>query len=125
MVALRRETGEGPLVEAIGPEGFRVGTRRVPGGLMMTPDEARDWSPPAVDALGEGDFAWLLAMAPLPEFILLGTGAALVRPLPLLVRAIEARGTGLEVMDSRAAARAWGLLRAEGRHVGAALYPLG
>jgi uncharacterized protein len=125
MVALRRETGEGPTVDAIGPGGFRVGNRRVPGGLLLTPEEARDWAPPAVDALTADDFAWLLAMAPPPEFILLGTGATLVRPQPALVQAIEAQGSGLEVMDSRAAARAWGLLRAEARHVGAALYPAG
>jgi uncharacterized protein len=28
-------------------------------------------------------------------------------------------------MDSRAAARAWGVLRGEGRRIAAALYPLG
>jgi uncharacterized protein len=38
---------------------------------------------------------------------------------------MEARGLGVEAMDSRAAARAWGVLRAEGRWIVAALLPLG
>ena len=59
-----------------------------------------------------------------PEFILIGTGATLVRPPAALVRALEAQGIGVEPMDSRAAARAWGVLRAERRTIAAALYPL-
>ena len=41
-----------------------------------------------------------------------------------LVDALEARGIGLEAMDSRAAARTWGMLRGEGRRIAAALMPL-
>ena len=40
------------------------------------------------------------------------------------VRELEGRGIGVEVMDSRAAARAWGVLRAEERWIVAALMPL-
>ena len=46
------------------------------------------------------------------------------RPPAALARALETRGIGMEPMDSRAAARAWGVLRGEGRVIGAALYPL-
>ena len=42
-----------------------------------------------------------------------------------MIREIEARGIGVEVMDSRAAARTWGLLRGEERWIVAALMPLG
>ena len=82
------------------------------------------WAPPPIDALGVPDLASLLALDPPPEFLLLGTGAALVRPTSAFTRAIEARGFGIEAMDSRAAARAWGVLRGEGRRIAAALYPL-
>ena len=59
-----------------------------------------------------------------PEFILIGTGAGLTRPPVALVRALEDAGIGVEAMDSRAAARAWGVLRAEERWIVAALLPL-
>ncbi|PZU10713.1 Mth938-like domain-containing protein [Sphingomonas sp.] len=114
----------GPLVAAMGPAGFRVADRIVPGGLILTPDDARDWPARTIDALTEADFAILLAMDPLPEFVLLGTGASLRRPAPALAAALEARGLHLEPMDSRAAARTWGLLRSEGRAIAAALLPI-
>ena len=65
-----------------------------------------------------------MALTPPPEFILLGTGATLRRPAPATSAALQAKGIGLEVMDSRAAARAWGVLRGEGRWIAAALMPL-
>ena len=67
------------------------------------------------------DFAPLLSLDPQPEFLLLGTGPTLRRPPPALEAALP---FGIEVMDSRAAARAWGVLRAELRWIAAALYPL-
>jgi uncharacterized protein len=88
----------------------------------MTVEEAQAWAPPALDALTVDDLAAILA--PTPEFVLIGTGATLARPPLALVRALEERGIGVEAMDSRAAARAWGVLRGEGRGIGAALYPL-
>jgi uncharacterized protein len=66
----------------------------------------------------------LLGLAPRPEFLLLGTGKTLVRPPRALAEALGARGIGIEAMDSRAAARAWGVLRAELRWIAGALYPL-
>ena len=66
----------------------------------------------------------MLALEPRPEFILLGTGPAIRFPARALIRALEARGVGVEVMDSRAAARTWSLLRAEERWIAAALMPL-
>ena len=68
--------------------------------------------------------ASVLALSPKPEFLLLGTGATLEHPPRAFVAALEARGMGVEVMDSRVAARAWGVLRAEERQIVAALLPL-
>lgn len=114
----------GPLVAAVGPNGFRVGDRMVAGGLILTADDAVDWAAASLDALAIEDFAFLLALDPLPEFVLLGTGASLRRPAPALTAALDARGLFLEPMDSRAAARTWGVLRAEGRAIAAALLPI-
>ncbi len=114
---------EGPVISGIVGRGFRVDDG-VYEGLLISPSRADAWSPPSIDALGADDVAPLLAEASLPEFILLGTGSRLVRPPQSFIAALEAKGVGVEVMDSRAAARAWGVLRAELRAIAGALYPL-
>ncbi|ETI64776.1 hypothetical protein C100_05880 [Sphingobium sp. C100] len=92
---------------------------------MLNPTRALAWSDaPAVDALTVTALGDLLDLDPAPEFLLLGTGTGLRQPPRAMVRALEARGIGVEAMDSRAAARAWGVLRAEERWIVAALLPL-
>ena len=92
---------------------------------MLSPVRALAWDDaPAPDALTVASLADLLALEPRPEFLLLGTGAGLHQPPRSFVREVEALGIGVEVMDSRAAARAWGVLRAEERWIVAALLPL-
>lgn len=119
---MEREAGiAGPLVTGFGPAGFRVGEASFPA-LLLTVAMALPWSPPPLDAVSATDLAVLVEAA--PEFVLLGTGATLNRPPTALTRALEAQGIGIEPMDSRAAARAWGILRSEGRRIAAALYPL-
>lgn len=115
----------GPIVTGfVAGGGFRVQDVVYDGGLWLDPVTAREWQAPAsVSDLDVTAFDALLAVEPVPEFLLLGTGAALVQPPRGLVRALEARGIGLEAMDSRAAARAWGVLRQEGRWIVAALMP--
>lgn len=119
----RDRAGEGPLISGIVGRGFRV-DEGVYEGLAITPKRADGWSPPPIETLTIEALAPLLALDPLPEFIILGTGSRMIRPPLALVRALDARAIGIEPMDSRAAARAWGVLRAELRWVAAALYPL-
>jgi len=121
---LERRGAEGPVIAGFSGRGFRIDDQ-VYNGLLITPERADGWTPPSIAALGIADLEPLLALDPLPEFLLLGTGATLVRPAPALTAALAARGIGIDVMDSRAAARAWGVLRAEQRWIAAALYPLG
>ena len=118
-----RSDALGPIVSGFSGGGFRVDDN-VYHALLLTPARADGWEPPALATLSIDDLAPILGLDPAPEFILLGTGAALVRPAPALINAIEARGIGVEAMDSRAAARAWAVLRGEGRWITAALYPL-
>ncbi|AOH83748.1 hypothetical protein AWL63_06965 [Sphingomonas panacis] len=120
----KEQNSDGPIVSAFSLGGFKVddGVYRA---LLLTPERADGWEPPALDALTVEALAPLLALDPKPEFLLLGTGATLVRPSPAFTRAVEALGYGIEAMDSRAAARAWAVLRGEGRWIAAALYPLG
>ena len=113
--------GPGPIVQGFAGTGFRVDGVAYPA-LLLTAGSAQAWTPPPLARLSEADLGALLAAD--PEFVILGTGAALVRPPKALRNAFAARRLGLEAMDSRAAARAWGLLRGEGRRIAAALYSL-
>lgn len=111
----------GPIVQGFADGGFAV-DGSIYRGLMLTPERADEWDPPALPDLWIGELEPLLAIA--PEFLILGTGPAMAFPPRPLVRALEARGVGIEAMDSRAAARTWGVLRAEERWIAAAIMPL-
>ena len=99
-------------------------TARSYEGVLLTPGAAAAWDAPALADLAEGHVAPLLALEPPPEFLLLGTGARHGLPAARLRRRAGGAGIGVEAMDSRAAARTWGLLRGEGRWIAAALMPL-
>ncbi len=111
----RNDRAPGPAVTGFAGSLIKIDGIARARGVILTPDVVFDW---------DGDDLERALIDPLPEFILLGTGAALVRPAPAFVVAYEARGVGIEAMDTRAAARAWGVLRAEGRWISAALQPL-
>ncbi len=119
----RDPAAEGPVVTGFSGGGFVV-EEGVYRALLLTPVSAGEWSPPALAELAPADLEPLLALDPPPEFLLLGTGARLTHPPRALRETLEALGIGLEVMDSRAAARTWGLLRGEERWIAAALMPL-
>jgi uncharacterized protein len=118
-----RARSDGPVVSGLSAQGFRV-DENVYRALLLTPQRAEAWEPPVLAALDEAALAPALSLDPQPEFILLGTGATLVRPPQSLVAALTARGIGVEAMDSRAAARAWGMLLNEGRWIAGAFYPI-
>src|ERR1700710_1786590 len=98
----------GPRVQGFSGRGFVVGAR-VYDGLLLTPEAALDWNPPALADLDPAHVEAVLALA--PEFLLLGTGAFMAFPPRAFTAALEEKGIGVEAMDSRAAARTWGLLR--------------
>jgi uncharacterized protein len=114
----RSPRAAGPVVTGFAGAGFKIDGQASPGGVLLAPEWWRAWD----GELNETALEPLFALA--PEFILIGTGAHLVRPSRGLIAALEARGIGVEPMDSRAAARAWGVLRAEDRWIGAALVAL-
>ena len=113
----------GPVVRGFVGRGFSI-EGGVYEGVLLTPVRADQWAAPALAQLRLADLEPLLALEPAPEFLLLGTGSAFAFAPPALVRALEERGIGVETMDSRAAARTWGMLRGEDRWIAAALMPL-
>ena len=119
----RDPAARGPVVKGFSGGGFVV-DGGVYSGLLLTPESARDWNPPLLAELGIEDLEALLGLSPQPEFLILGTGAAMALPPRALVRALDERSIGIEAMDSRAAARTWGMLRGEERWIAAAIMPL-
>ena len=119
----REAPASGPVVRGYAAGGFNVDGRSY-RALLLTPERASAWDAPELSDLTVESVGELLALQPAPEFLLLGTGPTMAFPPRALVRALEARGIGVEAMDSRAAARTWGVLRAEERWIVAAIMPL-
>lgn len=115
-------SGDGPVIQGYDRGGFRVSGVRYEGGVFVTPTRAQPWPVASLDTLTPADFD-LIGDEPV-EVVLLGTGATLRRPARALLDALRERGLAIELMDSKAAARTYGVLVGEGRLVAAALLPL-
>jgi uncharacterized protein len=116
------ERAPGPIVQGFTARGFSV-DGRVFESVLLTPERAEEWTPPPIAELALEHIQAILPADRPPEFLILGTGRTMAFPPRALIRALEEQGIGLEAMDSRAAARTWGMLRGEGRWIAAALMP--
>lgn len=119
----RNPDAYGPIIRGFAGTLFRIDGGAV-ASVLLTPERALPWTPPALEKLEAAHVAPLLDLVPPPEFLLLGTGPVTAKPPRAFIAALEDMDIGVEAMDSRAAARAWGLLRGEGRWIVAALMPL-
>ena len=119
----RNRPATGPLIQGFSGGGFLVDGQTYQA-VLLTPQRATAWEPPPLADLAILDVEPVLGLEPAPEFLILGTGPSMAFAPRGLAAALEARGIGLETMDSRAAARTWGLLRGEERWIAAALMPL-
>ena len=125
MVELRKDVEfTGPVVTGFTAQGYKIGDQRFEQGLLISPEQVLDWSGSSLDQLNLGEILSRLNLSPVPEFLLLGSGASMQQPPASFRREVEAAGIGLEVMDSRAAARTWGVLRAEERWIVGAFLPI-
>lgn len=115
-----QEGGVGPVVRGFRGTAYLVGEMVFECGLILTPEAALAFD----GELTLNAISPALTLDPPPEFVLLGTGPTLVHPDPDFTASLLERGVGLEAMDSRAAARAWRLLRDEGRWISAVLLGL-
>lgn len=108
-------------IRSVSEQQIRIGDRVYECTIAMTPQSVvDDWPDKAVADLVEDDFSTLVDET--TEVLILGTGRANVFPPRELIFAMARRGIGLEVMDSKAAARTFNVLAAEGRPVAAVLY---
>lgn len=126
MVELRKDVDfVGPIITGFTPTGFKSGDQRFDQGLLISPEQAVSWSVASDQDLDITKLLEALALSPAPEFLLFGSGPQMKQPPASFRRQVEAQGMGIEVMDSRAAARTWGILRAEERWIIGAFLPLG
>lgn len=105
-------------VEGYCDGGFVVADTLWRDGVLVTPGEAFTFV-----GLDLEQFDPLLRLDPQIEVLLIGTGATMQRPPADLIAAFSKRGLASEFMSSRAAARTYNVLIAEGRLVAAALLP--
>ncbi|CAO1651699.1 MTH938/NDUFAF3 family protein [Parasphingorhabdus sp. NYA22] len=125
MVELRKDVEfTGPVITGFTASGFKSGDQRFEQGLLISPEQAVGWPGSALDRLNLAEILSTLNLSPKAEFLLLGSGPSMLQPPAAFRREVEAAGMGLEVMDSRAAARTWGVLRAEERWIIGAFLPL-
>jgi uncharacterized protein len=89
--------------------------------IAVTTDKVlENWTDKPVANLVLEDFEDLLADS--PAIVVLGTGSSNIFAPRELVFAFARQSVGLEVMDTRAAARTFNVLAGEGRAVAAVLY---
>ena len=97
-----------------------VNNKKYENSMITMPDKIiADWQASTVEKLTEEHFKLLIPYE--PEIILLGTGATLRFPSPLVTKDLLESKIGVEVMDTNAACRTYNILMAEGRNVAAAL----
>jgi len=114
----------GPVITGFTSQGYKIGDQRFDQGVLISPEQALGWTAAKLDKLDLAEIMASLNLSPSPEFLLLGSGPSMLQPPAAFRREVEAAGMGLEVMDSRAAARTWGVLRAEERWIIGAFLPL-
>ncbi len=108
------------VIRSYGPGQVVVNQQTYTRTLVVMPNEIlTDWPPDCFDTLRAEHFAALTQYA--FDVLLLGTGKRLRFPERSLLSPIEARGIGVEVMDTGAACRTYDLLLAEQRSVAAVL----
>ncbi|HEC13602.1 MAG TPA: hypothetical protein ENI80_10230 [Acidiferrobacteraceae bacterium] len=115
------ETGRGNRIRRYAPGQITINDQVVTRSTVVLTDRTyTDWPPASMENLEAAHFAVIADMG--PEVLLLGTGATLHFPQPVLTAVLMERGIGLEVMDTPAACRTFNILMEDGRNVAAALF---
>ena len=107
------------LFSGYGAGYIAVNNMRYDKSVVVSQQGVAEWRVRGFEALVAGDFGFIAELK--PEIVIFGTGTTQRFPPPELARALAAAGSGLEVMDSRAACRTYNILVAEGRKVVAAI----
>ncbi|MDV7144936.1 Mth938-like domain-containing protein [Tropicimonas sp. TH_r6] len=107
----------GTPFDSYGPGFFRLDGKIYEGNLVLSPVGLKPWG-------GLEDSETILSIGTDIDFVLLGTGEAML-PVPARLRAaLEGAGIGVEPMATATACRTFNVLLGEGRRVGAAVLAL-
>lgn len=99
-----------------GPGYVSVNGTRYESSIMVCGHHIEsDWAPGGFEHLDAAQFERLANLD--AEIVLFGSGERQRFPQPALLKALISKGTGLEVMDTKAACRTYNILVAEGRRV--------
>jgi uncharacterized protein len=115
------QAGDANLVRGWEGGALRVNDRLVPGTVLVSADHLSVVAVDDVAAIDEGSLAAAVDLQ--PEVLLVGTGSRQQFLPARIVASMAAAGIGMEVMDTRAAARTYNVLVGEGRRVVALLLP--
>ena len=113
------EPGKLNLFTGYGTGYVSVNNVRHATSVVVSPLAVAEWRVGNFADLTLADFGFVAELK--AEIVILGTGAVQRFPRPELARALAAAGTGVEIMDSKAACRTYNILAAEGRKVVAAI----
>jgi uncharacterized protein len=105
------------VIQSYGADGFRIGNAMYDSPVLVTPTATFAWN-------GELTIAALqpiLDSIPMPEVLLIGTGARHTMLNQQLRAQLKARGLAVDTMDTGAACRTFDILLGESRRVAAAL----
>jgi uncharacterized protein len=112
------------VVQAYGAGGFTVSGVRHEGSVLVFPDRVLKLAAAAPGELDLGVLEPVRAAEPVPDILVVGTGAGFALFPPDLRQAVRAWGVVVEAMATPAACRTYNVLLAEGRRVAAALIAL-
>jgi uncharacterized protein len=105
------------VIQSYGAGGFRIGNVEYHSAVLVMPTATVGWN----GELSLAELEPLFATIPLPEVLLIGTGARHEMIAPALRATLKSREIGVDTMDTGAACRTFNILLSEGRRVAAAL----
>jgi len=109
------------VIHKYGPGRFTIAGETYQGAVLVTPSTVAPWRDGNLPDWDEADFAPLLSLSPIPEVLLIGTGASMLRVSAEVRDHLRAHGISCDAMDTGAACRTYNILLTEGRRVAAVL----
>lgn len=110
----------GNLLQAYGPEGFKVSGVLHAASILLGANHVSELPIRTLGEITEATIAPLLEAEKL-EVLIIGTGARMQLLPPALRNAFRAKGLSVDAMDTGAACRTIAVLISEGRRAGALL----